>query len=282
MQHDRYKDRDVPIDFQPSVDFTTLDSSRHHLIFLTSGSLNAELNQRPVRLKAPTILFLAPHDHWQVTGQHHPVGQGFSFLTAFLKTVPYSKYQEYQIKAPQMMNGLTLFNSHDSRYKVFTVNRQLFQKLHRSFFILGTEVFAQSDALWVCRIKKYLIQILKVLEDLSRDHQDSSVDHVLDYIFANYDQKITLADLVTVAHLNRVTLNQMFNERVGCTAMAYLTRYRLEVADELLIHTGMSLADIAESIGYEYDTYFIKQFKKQRGQSPTEFRLSSRQLATII
>lgn len=282
MQRDRYKDRNVQIDFIPQVDFENLATTRLQLIFMTNGQVRGTLNERPVYLKAPVILFLTPQDTWQTSEVHAPAAQAFRFEADFLKTVPYSKYQEYQIKAPAMLNGLGPFTAPDSELKVFNVQRALFQKLHQFFFIMGSEVYSQSDALWVCRIKKYLIQILKVLEDLNRQHVTSSVDNVLDYIYANYDQKITLDDLVNVAHLNRVSLNQQFNDRVAMTAMAYLTHYRLEIADELLIHTGMSLADIASAIGYDYDTYFIKQFKKQRGVSPTAFRLNSRELAAIV
>ncbi|RRK10680.1 AraC family transcriptional regulator [Lactiplantibacillus garii] len=282
MQHDRYKERDVQIDFKPHVDFQNMTTNCLQLIFITNGSLTANLNQRPVSLKAPVILFLTPHDTWELTDSRQPAAQAFQFQSDFLKTVPYSKYQEYHIKTPELMNGLSRFTAKESRLKIFHLQRALFEKLHQFFFILGTEVFAQSDHLWVCRIKKYLIQILKVLEDLNREHVTSSVDNVLDYIYTNYDTKITLADLVNVAHLNRVSLNRQFNERVNMTAMTYLAHYRLAVADQLLIHTGMSLADIAAAVGYDYETYFIKQFQKQRGVSPTAFRLNSRELATII
>ncbi len=36
----------------------------------------------------------------------------------------------------------------------------------------------------------------------------------------------------------------------------------------------MSLAEIAEAIGFRYDTYFVKQFKSKIGQTPTEYRQS--------
>ncbi|MNN75847.1 hypothetical protein D3C81_1921750 [compost metagenome] len=68
------------------------------------------------------------------------------------------------------------------------------------FFVLGTEVQAQSDALWVCRIKKYLIQILGLLEELNRNSEHSPVDVVLDYIHTNYSKKISLEDLTKCVH----------------------------------------------------------------------------------
>ncbi|MFF2888521.1 helix-turn-helix domain-containing protein [Paenibacillus sp. NPDC057967] len=150
------------------------------------------------------------------------------------------------------------------------------------FFVLGTEVQAQSDERWACRIKKYLIQIMGLLEDLNRDSQHSPVDAVLEYIHTHYPQKISLEDLTKCAHMNRVTLNQLFQERCGYTAIGYLLSHRLKMACDLLTHTDMSLHDIAGAIGFQYDTYFIKQFTAKKGMSPTSYRNISRKLATNV
>ena len=56
-----------------------------------------------------------------------------------------------------------------------------------------------------------------------------------------------------------------------------LMSYRLKVAENLLTHTDMSLNEIAHATGFEYDTYFIKQFTAKRGMTPTEFRNTSRE-----
>ncbi|WP_232229228.1 helix-turn-helix domain-containing protein [Paenibacillus zanthoxyli] len=83
------------------------------------------------------------------------------------------------------------------------------------------------------------------------------------------------------AHLNRMTLNKRFQDRCGKTAIGYLQSHRLKVASELLTHTDMSLSDIAQATGFEYDTYLIKQFNAKKGMSPTMYRRSSRQFAII-
>lgn len=69
---------------------------------------------------------------------------------------------------------------------------------------MGMEVYAQSDSLWVCRIKKYLIQILGLLEEINQHRNPSTpVNLVLDYIHTNYSDKIGLEDLTGCAHLNQ-------------------------------------------------------------------------------
>lgn len=91
-----------------------------------------------------------------------------------------------------------------------------------------------------------------------------------------------MEDLIQCSHLNRVSLNRMFQDLCGQTAMGYLLSYRLKVAEDFLTHTGMSLNEIARATGFEYDTYFIKQFTAKRGMSPTTFRNTSRQFAASL
>ncbi|WP_338044680.1 helix-turn-helix domain-containing protein [Paenibacillus periandrae] len=54
----------------------------------------------------------------------------------------------------------------------------------------------------------------------------------------------------------------------------------LKVASDLLTHTDMNLNEIALSTGFEYDTYFIKQFTARKGMSPTTYRITSRKFGT--
>ncbi|GIO98326.1 hypothetical protein J14TS5_34120 [Paenibacillus lautus] len=61
--------------------------------------------------------------------------------------------------------------------------------------------------------------------------------------------------------------------------MGYLLSHRLKVAGNLLTHTDMSLNEIARATGFEYDTYFIKQFTAKKGMSPTAYREISRKFS---
>ena len=91
-----------------------------------------------------------------------------------------------------------------------------------------------------------------------------------------------LEDLTKCAHLNRVSLNKIFQELCGLTAIGYLLEYRLKVSETLLTHTEMSLNEIARATGFEYDTYFIKQFISKKSMTPTNYRNASREFAKVL
>lgn len=53
----------------------------------------------------------------------------------------------------------------------------------------------------------------------------------------------------------------------------YINRLRIEKASELLQHSpGLTIAEISEEVGFEYQRYFSTLFKQVKGMTPTQFR----------
>lgn len=277
-QMDRHKNRTVYIEFVADENFSNLPyKERLTIIFITSGSINLQLNDYPIKIVAPSILCLSMDDTIQVFEKYNVSSQSFCFHPDFFNTAHFSESQGYKSTNLKIETGLSFFRKDTMYTGVYIVTEKIYPKLYEWFFVMGAEVYAQSDSLWVCRIKKYLIKILGLLEELNRHSEQSPVDLVLEYIHTNYSDKISLDDLTICAHLNRVSLNRIFHGLCGHTAMGYLLSYRLKIAEDLLTHTGMSLNEIAYATGFEYDTYFIKQFTGKRGMTPTKFRNTSRE-----
>ena len=281
-QLDRYKNRMIPIEFTPTEDLLGLPyQDRYTLIFITDGSVGGHINGIPISICAPGVLYVTEHDTMEITKLGHVAAQSFRFHPSFFNTALYARDSDNFSPDLKIRTGLSLFQREGRHFDIPVVTDKAFPKLLEWFFMLGTETFAQSDARWVCRIKRYLIQILGLLEDLSRTGHQTPVDLVLEYIHARYPEKITLGDLTRCAHLNRVSLNELFQERFAQTAMGYLLSHRLKVAGDLLTHTAMSLNEIARISGFGYDTYFIRRFTAKSGMSPTEYRSVSRKTAAL-
>ncbi len=61
----------------------------------------------------------------------------------------------------------------------------------------------------------------------------------------------------------------------GRTPHQVLTAIRMDHAKRLLRHSGMSIGEIAESVGFDNVFHFSRQFKRQLGATPTAFRKSA-------
>ena len=54
--------------------------------------------------------------------------------------------------------------------------------------------------------------------------------------------------------------------------VSYLNQIRIDRARELLENPGIKIKDIANMVGFEDEKYFSRQFHKNTGMSPNEYR----------
>jgi len=101
---------------------------------------------------------------------------------------------------------------------------------------------------------------------------DPAVGGALEAIHENPQRPWTIADLARQSNVSRATLAARFREQVGLPPLAYLTRWRLTLASDLLADPQLTLAAIARSVGYGSPFTFSTAFKKQFGVSPTRYR----------
>ncbi len=73
-------------------------------------------------------------------------------------------------------------------------------------------------------------------------------------------------------HLSKTMLYRLFSEHMGCSVNQYVTARRIELAKELLVHTTLSVSEIAERSGLPSCTYFCRLFKKKTGLPPLRYR----------
>ncbi|APD02935.2 MULTISPECIES: helix-turn-helix domain-containing protein [Lactobacillaceae] len=281
-QKDHFKDRIVNIDFIPNSFLKDLThKNKYTLTLITSGAFSGALNGIPIRIKAPYLLCLTNQDQLLVSQKQNVVAPTIQFDEDFLRTLRISDKHYVKSQNSSIKVGMQLFKRDNVREKsgAYKLTSEVYPKIIEKFFVAGSEVLVQSDRLWVCRIKKNLIVLLSLVDNLIKADNELPLNKALDYIYTNYSQQITLNDLTANSFSNRDTLNRCFREKYGCTAMQYLLLYRLKIAKNLLTHTGISLNEIAYAVGFSYDTYFIKQFKKKFQQTPTEYRRVSRKLA---
>ena len=78
-------------------------------------------------------------------------------------------------------------------------------------------------------------------------------------------------------HYSVPYISSKFREELGCTAVQYLQRLRIEKSCKLLAASQQSIRQIAEAVGYENEKFFHKLFRRLMGMSPGAYRLRIRQ-----
>ncbi len=102
--------------------------------------------------------------------------------------------------------------------------------------------------------------------------RDPQIGASLSRIHADPGRPWTVAMMAREAGMSRAALARRFSEYVGETPLAYVTRWRMEVAARLLRESDQRVYTIAEKVGYESDTAFSKAFRRIYGLAPGGYR----------
>ncbi|MQM26582.1 AraC family transcriptional regulator [Glycomyces albidus] len=82
----------------------------------------------------------------------------------------------------------------------------------------------------------------------------------------------TVASLAAEAGVSRAHFAKRFTEVMGESPLAYLTEWRMCLAEDLLEDPEKPVAEVARSVGYADPFAFSTAFKRRRGSSPRAFR----------
>lgn len=90
------------------------------------------------------------------------------------------------------------------------------------------------------------------------DHQYATNRNV-----KNYSDRL----FITTNYLNRIV-----KQTLGVTSKQYILNKVMQEAKRLLKYTTLSVAEIADKLGYETASYFTRAFQKQVGHTPKSYR----------
>jgi AraC-like DNA-binding protein len=91
----------------------------------------------------------------------------------------------------------------------------------------------------------------------------------------------TVDDLARAAATSRSVLGERFRALLGQSPMHYLVEWRMQLAANLLVTTGLRLAAIAEQSGYGSEAAFSRAFHRHVGMSPAQWRANEGQRAGL-
>lgn len=97
---------------------------------------------------------------------------------------------------------------------------------------------------------------------------------LIQYIQDNY-KNITLSELANKFHYSNEYASKQIKNLTGMNYTDILRTVRIERSSDLLENSTMSVANIAEAVGYDTTEHYIRQFKKHTGMTPSVFRKQS-------
>lgn len=102
------------------------------------------------------------------------------------------------------------------------------------------------------------------------------LEQMLEYIHTHYGEPITLSDISGTCGIGKRECLRCFKRTIGDSPIQYLLKYRLmQSASMLAANPSANIAEISSACGFDYPSYFSKQFKRFYKCSPKEYRVSA-------
>lgn len=83
---------------------------------------------------------------------------------------------------------------------------------------------------------------------------------------------VTIRELTDTFHFQEDYFNRLIKSKTGMTYSAYVQKFRLEKAEQLLNTSSKSIEEIAEAVGYHNKGYFYKIFQERYHMTPAQYR----------
>lgn len=119
---------------------------------------------------------------------------------------------------------------------------------------------------------EFVLDCAELIHLLHSDHANGNIYKVKKYIENHFQENITLKSLANEFYMNPVYMGQLFRKTYGIYYKDFILEVRMNEAKRLLRQTDMRVYQVAESVGFGNADYFVTQFEKYVGITPTQYR----------
>ncbi len=132
-----------------------------------------------------------------------------------------------------------------------------------------------------CREPQELIELTGVMmtdftERMADIRKEAGISlHVrrtVDYIYDNLHIPLTLKMAAEHERLDQSYLSKLFAKEMGIPIKAYILKAKISTAQNILVFSDFSIAEIADSLGFSSQSAFAATFRKITGLTPLQYR----------
>ena len=137
---------------------------------------------------------------------------------------------------------------------------------------LSDRLYAESmaNALAVHLLRRYPTRQQKI-SDYVGGLPRHKLQQAIDYIQAHLATDVSLKAIATELGMSQYYFARLFKQSTGSSPYQYLIKCRIERAQELLLQSQQSMANIALQVGFASQSQFGRHFKRLTGVTPKQF-----------
>lgn len=118
-----------------------------------------------------------------------------------------------------------------------------------------------------------LDELLSEEDTLNNVRLHAIAEQIRIYIEQHYQEDISVQEVAGLFHYSDAYFCKIFKQCFEKSFIVYLSEFRMEKAKELLRDVSVNIKDISVKVGYRDSNYFTKVFKRNMGETPSEYRI---------
>jgi len=231
------------------------------------GRVSADFGDFAIR--PPMLLHFAPGvvHGWQP--DQLPRGYVINFDRAFFGQDAHDQAEIVENKLFCVHTGPRVLSINASQRARF---EQLAQAIERESAGRGAEHAAALRSY----LRIWLIEAGRIAAELQparwNDRNTALINRFLCMVGENYKTLSSVSEYAARLQVTSNHLNETVRRTMGKTAGQVIRGRMLLEAKRLLLHSDLSVSEIAYHLSFEDPSYFARFFRKQTGQAPAEFR----------
>jgi len=240
---------------------------RHNFFYvlaLKKGKGTHEIDFTPYDVTDNAVFFLRPGQVHQLTLKGGSTGYLMSFKADFHTPLDKSGYQ--LLRKASSMNH---YQSDDDGFrKINTPLDNILQEYNNKQEQYGEVIMANLHIFFVELIRQYNRASSGKINLYTQERLEEFLT-LLETHVTSIKQASEYADML---HLSLYQLNTITKTTLGKTCSEMINEYIILEAKRYLLATSNQVNQIADHLGYEDVSYFIRFFRKHTGSSPEVFR----------
>lgn len=158
---------------------------------------------------------------------------------------------------------------------IFLTGNETAERIFSAFYGQPENLRLSYQRIKTLELLLYLARMEDVPQNRLAEYPSEQVKivrEIHDRLLRHMEQRITIEELSRQYLLNPTTLKAVFKAVYGTSLAAHMKGHRIEQAAKMLRETDMSIAEIAQAVGYDSQSKFTSAFKKQFAIPPTAYR----------
>lgn len=245
------------------------------LVYLYDGTCTQSISGQTIHMKTGDFCVIPP-------GVEHSISvfdDSIVFNIMLRRSTLHSMFYTF-LNTPNKLSSFFLNNIYARRANDYILfHSGMDSYIRESFLWMFWESINRQEYYYQCITNTLLLDFYLFVRNYSEsvqmplfhDRTDVQRYAIIQYIQDNY-RDVSLSTVAKRFHYSNEYTSRLIKDLTGMTYTEILRTIRIERSQDFLTNTTMTVANIAEAIGYDTTEHYIRQFKKYTGVTPSVYR----------